>query len=645
MSRDRAYSTASSGYGSEDYPSANNTPRRKQNNNHRGGGGHYDHYNGGGHRYHEMTLLCHRVDLFDDFVPGGKKCGDNSYAEGLVPIRCLGADRGCACRTPCTFCHTVMEDHDEGPDVTASGATGTEAPADIHPNLAFLFAGNATKKPPTSAIKEKEAVTSTAISSTLVVDQIFAQNHGLLSDNVEGGVKVKKYHHPPVGRYRFTPPPMELPTFFDETAHPKQNGAKMCNKSNDNGKPKEGKPKDVKPKEEDSSGLDSFFDDFALALPPKPDAQEQTKPRQKRDNDANILVFRAPLKTVVKKTVTSNTSDWSGKCLCQCRYENLVKGSTQQNPHDPSVVHDKYWAQRRRLFKKFDEGIQLDAEGWYSVTPEVVADHVASRFADASDQLVRCTNNDPRGVIGIHSGGQKSMVILDAFCGCGGNAIAFAKLPSSVVSLIICVDVDRTKLRKAAHNASIYCIPPNRIIFVEANSVAVMERCYRDGNLIMDPPPRTPEGLSAYPPREMYDDFTIGGIDLLAEYAQHIDAVFMDPPWGGMEYGAMGKDGYDLARDMKIRGCKRGCVGFPPTPEVDGVQLLKIAAAATSTRFVAYDLPRNANKRSLARAALEAGYEGNSKLEEHYLNGRLKTVTGYFGQDFRDLLDLKKYHK
>lgn len=237
------------------------------------------------------------------------------------------------------------------------------------------------------------------------------------------------------------------------------------------------------------------------------------------------------------------------------------------------------------------------------------------------------------------------MVVLDAFCGCGGNAIAFAKLPSSVVSLIICVDVDRTKLRKAAHNASIYCIPPNRIIFVEANSVAVMERCYRDGNLIMDPPPRTPEGLSAYPPREMHDDFTIGGIDLLAEYAQHIDAVFMDPPWGGMDYGQMGKDGYDLSRDMKIRGCERGCVGFPPTPEVDGVQLLKIAAAATSTRFVAYDLPRNANKRSLANAALEAGYEGNSKLEEHYLNGRLKTVTGYFGNDFRHLLDLKKYHK
>ena len=52
------------------------------------------------------------------------------------------------------------------------------------------------------------------------------------------------------------------------------------------------------------------------------------------------------------------------------------------------------------------------------------------------------------------------MVILDVFCGCGGNAIAFVKLPPSIISLIICVDIDRSKLHKAAHNASIYHIPP-----------------------------------------------------------------------------------------------------------------------------------------------------------------------------------------
>ena len=47
------------------------------------------------------------------------------------------------------------------------------------------------------------------------------------------------------------------------------------------------------------------------------------------------------------------------------------------NPYPKEEVHDKYWFQRKRLFSKFDEGILLDAEGWFSVTPEVVANHVA----------------------------------------------------------------------------------------------------------------------------------------------------------------------------------------------------------------------------------------------------------------------------
>ncbi|KAL7548663.1 hypothetical protein ACHAWF_011942 [Thalassiosira exigua] len=640
MSRDRGYSTASSGYGSEDHPNANNhTPRRKKKNDRQGGRD----GNPCGHRYHDMTLLCHRVDLFDEFVPSsGKKSGGDTFAGGLVPIRCLGADRGCACRTPCTFCHTVVENYDE----VKVDALPADGESDVNPKLAFLFGGSAitaTKNPRISEDKEKAAppITKSTISSTLVVDPIFAKNHGLLSDDVEGGVRVKKYHHPPVGKYRFKPPLMELPKFFSDAGGRGGNGHLGHTQSNNHNEKTD----------ESGGGLDSFFDDFAVA--PKSNAPQQTKPKQNKDYDERVMVFRAPLKTVVKSRMTSGHPGWTGKCYCQSRYENLIKGSAQQNPHDSTVVHDKYWAQRRRLFKKFDEGIRLDAEGWYSVTPEAVADHVASRFADIYEQLVHCptTNQrDTRACRGNRRSGPnkietQSMVILDAFCGCGGNGIAFAKLPSSVVSLIICVDVDREKLRMAAHNASIYCIPPNRIIFVEANSVALMERCYRDGKLIMDPPPRTAEALAAYPPREVYDDFTIGGIDMLSEYAQHIDAVFIDPPWGGVDYGAMGKDGYDLARDMRIRGCERGCVGFPPMPEVDGVHLLKIAAAATSTRFVAYDLPRNANKRSLAAAALEAGYEGNSKLEEHYLNGRLKTVTAYFGQDFRHLLDLKKHHK
>jgi len=38
-------------------------------------------------------------------------------------------------------------------------------------------------------------------------------------------------------------------------------------------------------------------------------------------------------------------------------------------------VTDKYYDQRYRLFSRYDEGIVLDTEGWYSTTPEVV--HIA----------------------------------------------------------------------------------------------------------------------------------------------------------------------------------------------------------------------------------------------------------------------------
>jgi trimethylguanosine synthase len=46
----------------------------------------------------------------------------------------------------------------------------------------------------------------------------------------------------------------------------------------------------------------------------------------------------------------------------------------------------------------------MDREGWFSVTPERVAKHIAKRMVT-----------------------RKEMVILDAFTGVGGNAIQFAR--------------------------------------------------------------------------------------------------------------------------------------------------------------------------------------------------------------------------
>lgn len=310
------------------------------------------------------------------------------------------------------------------------------------------------------------------------------------------------------------------------------------------------------------------------------------------------------------------------------------------NPHLPDEVHDKYWSQRKRLFSRFDEGIQLDPQGWYSVTPEAIADHVARRLGEAASIIVEQGDTQGREVEGAPASffGNDGIIILDAFCGCGGNSIAFGKLSPFSVSKIVCCEMDLVKLRHAAHNAAIYGISPDKLQFIWCNSLYVMDACYRDGRLVKE---ALPDSMSSTF-REECEGFTIGGLDMLPS---HIDSIFMDPPWGGVDYNQAGKNGYDLAKHIRMPyDASAAAAGPMATAEeaappsgatvIDGEQLLKMAARATKSKFVVYDVPRNTNKQSLAKAAISAGYCGNFKLEEYYLNGRLKTTTAYFGWDY-----------
>ncbi|XP_035746613.1 trimethylguanosine synthase [Egretta garzetta] len=126
----------------------------------------------------------------------------------------------------------------------------------------------------------------------------------------------------------------------------------------------------------------------------------------------------------------------------------------------------KYWAQRYRLFSRFDEGIKLDREGWFSVTPEKIAEHIATRVS----QSFNCD------------------IIVDAFCGVGGNAIQFALTSKRVIA----IDIDPEKLSLARNNAEVYGVA-DQIEFV----------C---------------------------GDFMVLAADLQA------DVVFLSPPWGGPDY-------------------------------------------------------------------------------------------------------------
>ncbi|KAF8389274.1 hypothetical protein HHK36_025967 [Tetracentron sinense] len=86
----------------------------------------------------------------------------------------------------------------------------------------------------------------------------------------------------------------------------------------------------------------------------------------------------------------------------------------------------KYWFQRYDLFSRYDEGIKMDEEGWFSVTPEEIAIRHAERSGGGS--------------------------VIDCFSGVGGNSIQFARMCYHVVA----IDIDPQKAELALNNAKIY---------------------------------------------------------------------------------------------------------------------------------------------------------------------------------------------
>lgn len=91
-------------------------------------------------------------------------------------------------------------------------------------------------------------------------------------------------------------------------------------------------------------------------------------------------------------------------------------------------------------------------------------------------------------------------IIVDAFCGAGGNTIQFAKTCQKVIA----IDIDPKKIEMAKHNAMIY---------------GVIDRI----------------------------DFIVGDFFQLASTLK-ADAVFLSPPWGGPQY--LKQDVYDIEKSL-----------------------------------------------------------------------------------------------
>lgn len=165
--------------------------------------------------------------------------------------------------------------------------------------------------------------------------------------------------------------------------------------------------------------------------------------------------------TVEKKIEEVQTSKRKRRKRKQRQYPPEIKNNAKLR---------KYWQKRFSLFSKFDLGVKLDEESWYSVTPEQVARHTAERC--------------------------QSDIIIDAFCGAGGNSIQFALNCKKVIA----IDIDPKKIELAQNNANVYGVS-DKIEFIIGDFMQLAE------------------GLKA-------------------------DVVFLSPPWGGPSY--LSEPLYDL---------------------------------------------------------------------------------------------------
>ncbi|RKP12908.1 RNA cap guanine-N2 methyltransferase-domain-containing protein [Piptocephalis cylindrospora] len=180
---------------------------------------------------------------------------------------------------------------------------------------------------------------------------------------------------------------------------------------------------------------------------------------------------------MVKKRKTERETDWDAplETTSSVSLDSSVVDYTTETVPKKLI---KYWHQRHRLWSRFNEGIRMDYEGWFSVTPERVATHIAQR----------CQSN----------------IVIDAFCGVGGNAIQFA----FVCERVIAIDIDPVRLACAKHNAEIYGVA-DRIDFILGNFMQLAPRL-------------------------------------------HGDVVFLSPPWGGPEY--LAEKTYDIQSMIPMDG-------------------------------------------------------------------------------------------
>jgi trimethylguanosine synthase len=133
----------------------------------------------------------------------------------------------------------------------------------------------------------------------------------------------------------------------------------------------------------------------------------------------------------------------------------------------------------------------VDSEGWYSVTPEAIANKIACNIPPGS-------------------------IVIDAFAGIGGNSIAFARQKSAIV---YAVEIDAQRIKLAKNNAKVYGVS-EKIKFIRADFFSLIPKFAKKFSKILKKGVEQPQIW-----------------------------IFLSPPWGGPNYQQ--KDIYRLS-DMNM---------------------------------------------------------------------------------------------
>lgn len=190
------------------------------------------------------------------------------------------------------------------------------------------------------------------------------------------------------------------------------------------------------------------------------------------------------------------------------------------------------------------------------MTPEKIATHIAQR----TSKSLQNTHKD-----------KQKFIVVDAFCGCGGNTIQFAMQPNIHV---IAIEIDAKRLEMAKHNAlTVHQIPPDKITFWHADFFECIE---------------------------------------YLKTTSTVDAVFLSPPWGGPEY------------------INDECYSLDSIQPVDGFTLFRRVSLELS-RNIVYFLPRNTNVKHMQQLLLDDDSD-TLEIEQQMLSGKLKTLALYFGE-------------